>query len=193
MENKPKSSRFETFLFGFTRVFAIIASLIGLIAFGLVIQTLLESSDSTYVSLDEISTKSNAQNASLKEALASPSTSLSTPANVTRYISGDNEKILQGWLDGISEQEQKQEFLDNLAEVIAGAEEADLDVMNTINNYRTIKIARLSTSEMDRYAEVGKRAGLISALFGLVLFISLMGLVLVLLAVERNTRGTSPE
>jgi hypothetical protein len=188
MENRVKSQGLEIILFGFTRVFAIGGSLIGLIALVFVVFNLLGSGESTYVSLEDINTESSKQNNSLSEASSKSQKPLNSPENVIKYLSGDNEKILQGWLEGISKQEQKQEFLDNMSDVITDAEKKKVDIITVINNYKIVKLSKLTKSEIEQYKEIGQKAALYSVIFGLIIFIALMNIVLVMLAVERNTR-----
>ncbi len=190
MENQSKSSKLETFLFGFTRIFAIGGSVIGLIAIALLVVNLLGSGESTYVALEDINTKESTKNNTVEEASAKPKKQLKTPDNVKTYLSGDNEKILQGWLDGINGHENKQDFLTNMSEVISDAESKKVEVINVINNYKTLKISKLNKGEMAEYKELGQKAALYSVVFGLVIFIALMSLILVMLAIERNTRNS---
>ena len=188
MENQIKSLRLEKFLFGFIRIFTIGGALIGVIALILVIFNLLSSGENVYVSLDDINTESITKNNSVTEASAKPKESINIPENVKKYLSGDNEKILQGWLGGIFKQKQKQEFVDNLSDVIVSAEEKKVKVVNVINNYKTIKLSKLSKSEIEQYKEIGQRVAIYMVIFGLVIFIVLMSLILVMLGIERNTR-----
>jgi hypothetical protein len=53
-----------------------------------------------------------------------------------------------------------------------------------------VELLEVRVSLLDgQYAEMGRKAGLLGAMLGIVLFIALMSLVLVMLAIERNTRG----
>lgn len=189
MTEHRKSSRFESLLFGITRVLAICSALVGFIALGLAIQSFLTPTEDTHVSLDDINTEPVPEGGSVSDARAADSEpALARPPILEKYFTGSNSEVLEAWLEGLSDSEQKQDFVDNLAEVVAAAEQKDLDVANVINNYKTIKLSKLAKSEFERYAEMGRKGGLLGAMLGIVLFISLMTLVLVMLAIERNTR-----
>lgn len=190
MENQSKSSKLEAFLFGFTRIFAIGGSVLGLIAIALLVANLLGGGESTHVALEDINIEESTKNNTVKEASAKPKKQLKIPANVKIYLSGDNEKILQGWLDGIKGQDKKQDFLTNMSEVIIRAEIKKVEVINVINNYKTLKISKLNKSEIEEYKDIGQKAALYSVVFGLAIFIALMSLILVMLAIERNTRSS---
>jgi len=190
MENQSQSSKLETFLFGFTRVFAIAGSIIGLIAITLLILNLLGSGESTHVALEDINTKESTKNNTVEEASAKPKKQLEIPDNVKTYLSGDNEKILQVWLDGIKGHDNKQDFLTNMSDVIADAESKEVEVFKVINNYRTLKISKLNKGEMAEYKELAQKAALYSVIFGLIIFVALMSMILVMLAIERNTRNS---
>jgi len=188
MENKLKSSSLENFLFSFTRVLAIGGSVLALIIIAVLVSGLFDSGKNTYVALEDINVEESTKNNTIEEASAPPKVQLFIPENIKAYLSGDNEKILQGWLDGIKGQEKKQDFLENMSEVITKAETNKLEVVNVINNYKTLKLSKLNRSEIEEYKDIGQKVALYAVIFGLIIFIALMSLILVMLAIERNTR-----
>jgi hypothetical protein len=186
MSDQRKSSKFEAFLFGVTRALAILGAAAGFVALAIAVQSFLEPLDDTHVGLEEINAEVVSE--TVADARAASAWVISWPPILDEYLGGDNEEILDRWLEGLSQPEQQQDFVDNLAEVIEGAKQKDLDVLNVINNYKTIKLSKLKQSDFERYAKVARRGALLGAMLGIVLFISLMSLVLVMLAIERNTR-----
>lgn len=180
MENQEKSSGIEAFLFKLTRTFAISGSLIGLLALAIVIINLIPSKESTYISLDDI--------ADVTQTSEGMTEFTYFPENVEKYLFGENEKILLGWLDGLSSQDQRQEFVDNLSEVIESAEQSELDVNKVINSYKTAKLSKLNKNDMSGYKGMMERATNYVVISSIITFIALMSLILVMLAIERNTR-----
>lgn len=195
MKDQRTTSKFEKFLFGITRIFTI-GGVLGAIALIILLGfNLLLSGNNTYVSLDDINIKASAKNKQY----------INIPENLKTYMSGNNEKILQGWLDIISNHEQKQEFVNNLSDVISDAEleivNIDInhktmklskfdknDIVKIINKYRAIKLAKFNKSEMDQYKEIGQKVASYIAISWLIIFILIMSLILIMLAIERNTR-----
>ena len=60
--------------------------------------------------------------------------------------------------------------------------------MDVINSYKVLKLAKIAARGIDKYAEQAKKGGLL--FFGAIMMamVALFSLVLVLLAIERNTR-----
>lgn len=188
MQRQATSSGFETFLFGFTRLFAISGAAIALVGITLLVIHIMRSGGNTHVAIADLNTSRSTTNNSVQEASAVQEAVLVIPDNVMKNLSGDNEKILQSWLDGIEGHDRKTDFLVNLSEVIADAEKSHIDVFTVINNYKTLKMAKLNQSIADQYTEIGKKVAIYFSIFAMMIFIAMMGLILVVLAVERNTR-----
>ena len=188
MQNQEKSSKLEKMLFGATRILAILGSLIAIASIVLIVQKSMDFNDGSHISFNEINAESSAQNGSVAAASAAPITPLITPDNVKKYLSGDNEVILKNWLNDLPTAEAKQDFINNLSEVITAAEVKNAVVINVINNYKTLKFSKVQKNGIEQYAEVGKKAAIYCAIAVLVIFVTLMSLVLVMLAIERNTR-----
>lgn len=189
MENQKQSTKFEKFLFAVTRIFAILGSILALTTIVLLATNLSKTTDNDHVSFADINTKSTAQNGSVSDASSSmESQSLIIHDKIKEYFSGDNEKIFNDWVDSLETNEQKQDFIDNLSEVISEAESKKVDVVNTINNYKTLKFARINKNQFEKYKELGERAAIFAVILFSAIFLTLMSLVLVMLAIERNTR-----
>lgn len=78
--------------------------------------------------------------------------------------------------------------MNGLTLVILDAERKDSsDVIRTVNDYNTLKLAELSTGTFERYAEQAGRPSLFAAIVALLGVLGLQAMILVLLAIERNT------
>jgi hypothetical protein len=122
-----------------------------------------------------------------QEPAASPLFGYKIPFSLQKYVSGDNAQIVKNHLDHVPANE-RQTYLDELGAVVAAAESNKLDPAAAINAYMKTKAERYNDAasararkwETLRFAAAGFGAGL--------LLIALFSLVLVLLAIERNTR-----
>jgi hypothetical protein len=177
-------------LFGFTRVFAIAGSSFALL--GLVILVFLfvfSGSKNTFVSLTDINPVQQTPNAANKQGAMQAESKIQLPENVKKYLSGDNEKVLNGWLKSLDKSD-KEDFVSNLSSIIAEAEKNNQDIIGVINTYKEIKLEKLKKSEFEKYEKMASKGALIGSMFALVLLIGLLAIVLVMLAIERNTRNT---
>ena len=111
------------------------------------------------------------------------------PFSLQKYVSGNNAQILKNHLDRVSRAE-RQAYIDELGTVVSATESNKLDPVEAINAYMKTKAERYEEAdaararkwETLRFAAAGFGAGL--------LLIALFSLVLVLLAIERNTRSS---
>lgn len=118
-----------------------------------------------------------------------PLANIKLPFIVQKHLSDpDNMKILKNWISGFS-LDQKKEFIEELASVIKVAEENDRDVLQAINRYSTLKQLKLSELKMAQSASYYENAMTLGAIAATIITIALFSLVLVLLAIERNTRN----
>ena len=187
-ENEVKtSSSFERFLFGFTRVFALGGSLIAILGVVLLLFSLFGSGDR-----DSLVKLTDLRLAQQTENTAKPPLKIKVklPENVKKYLSGENEKIFYGWIKSLDKKDQE-DFIDNLSSIISEAENKKENVVDVINEYKTAKLSKLQKTEAEKYEKIAEKGAIIGAIFGLVLFIALMTLILIMLAVERNTRNAS--
>lgn len=191
MNTIKTTSKLETFLFGFTRTFAIFGSTIGLAILILFVLGLFFGGEDTYVSLDDLDTSTSIEQDDVSSASATKH--LIRSDEVERYLSGDNEKILNDWLNSINGIEKKQDFLDNLTDIIDDAESEGVDVINAINSYKVLKLAKYKKSIPEQLEESGQAIAKYFVIFGLIIFVSLMSLILVMLSIERNTRSNKLE
>lgn len=182
-----RSSRMENVLFGFTRILALGASLAALIGIVILLGLLAGGNDKTHVALNDLQLAAPAGQKSADQAASTSRLKVKVPSNVQRYMSGNNEKIMRSWIEDLDKTQQK-DFIRNLSSIISQAEKSNINVIDTINAYKTAKLAKLHENPFEKYEQMVTRGAAIGAIFGLVIFIGLMILILVMLAIERNTR-----
>jgi hypothetical protein len=120
----------------------------------------------------------------------SPVASMRVPLAVQSYLdSEENKKTLDGWLESLDSSD-RQDFLDNMAEVITAAESQRVDVLDAVNRYKELKLARIAAAKQGTdFMGISIRP--FNVVIGILLqlaLIALVSLILVLLAIERNTR-----
>jgi hypothetical protein len=111
------------------------------------------------------------------------------PFSLQKYVSGSNAQVIRNHLDKVP-RDERQAYIDELGTVVSAAESNKLDPVDAINAYMRVKaerydeatVARVRKWETLKFAAAGFGAGL--------LLIALFSLVLVLLAIERNTRNS---
>jgi len=113
---------------------------------------------------------------------------VSIPPRVRKYLGEkDNKSVLEGWLRGL-DADQRQDFLDNLEDVIRYAEQNNLDVIQAVNAYKELKLQKYRTAESKALDAKVSRYGIAGGMVAAVMLIVALSLVLVMLAIERNTR-----
>jgi wobble nucleotide-excising tRNase len=103
--------------------------------------------------------------------------------------SEENKKVVEGWLEPLGPSE-RQDFLDNMAEVITAAEKQRVDIVAAINRYKELKLAKIAEAKQgsDFIGITIRPLNVVIGIFFQLALIALISLVLVLLAIERNTR-----
>lgn len=178
------SSKFERFLFGFTRLFAVVGSVLALVFIVLLAFNFAGLNNTKHITLADLQaqTGKNLSGADNNNVADSP-----LPKAIQRHISGSNAQVLDKWLAPLNS-EQRADFIDNMASIIEEAEKQKVDVVAAVNDYSTVKLKNFDRAPFERYEKLAQRTALVSGIAGLVLFIVLMSLMLVALAIERNTR-----
>jgi len=178
------SSRFEEWLFSgirFTSILMAVAALIGLLftVFGL-----FYPSD-TQVELKEISSKASI---SPKSDVSSDKPLIYTKL-VRKYIpeGGEDNTLLISWLSEL-EVDQRQDFLSNLSDIIYQAEREKLDVVESINGYRELKFKKIANNNPTGYDKIKNDLRDTLIIFSSIICLFFVGLILVLLAIERHLR-----
>jgi hypothetical protein len=99
----------------------------------------------------------------------------------------DNIKVLRGWLNAVRD-EYHQEFIDEMAAVVVEAEKQNLSAPDAINAYKELKLKKLEAIKMAKAELEQTRLYYAAAAVSCTTLVALFSLILVLLAIERNTR-----
>jgi hypothetical protein len=129
--------------------------------------------------------------------LASDSSSLLTglrmpPILQEKFVSGKNREVLEAWLADI-ERADRQDFVDALGQAAEAARKAGQDEAEGINGYRSRYNDYLLERKLAEAKASADRLQLIAAIGSALALIALFSLVLVLMAIERNTRTTAAQ
>ena len=120
----------------------------------------------------------------------SPLLSLRVPLAVQSYLdSEENKKVIEGWLNSLDPSD-RQDFIDNMAEVITAAQNGRADVFASINRYKDLKLAKIAAAKQG-IDVLGVPVSPFNVFIGIFIqlgLIAIVSLILVLLAIERNTR-----
>lgn len=103
-----------------------------------------------------------------------------------------NRRVLAEWMDGFNSRE-KQTFVNEMANAAIAAQKARLSVSEAINSYANIKLRVLRDAKAQRNDAKAMVKWLGVAAAAVLLLMAVFSLVLVLLAIERNTRPASAE
>jgi len=197
-------SNFERGIFGFTRWF------VGAIALGVVTTivilgiVIVMPISGTKVSLKETNGEEDISNSGYNPANSIISNVLGSggnqgvkvriPENVKSAFDTEKDKeVLQSWIENYTPSQQ-QDFLDNLSQVLSDYMDnhkniSGEDFSKLVNNYHRVKSQKIMSSEMMKNISLGVKAGAAVLIFLLILVLCIVSLILVLLAIERNTRG----
>lgn len=107
------------------------------------------------------------------------------------FSNSDNRQVLLGHLAGLDSDERR-DYLDNLAEVVATAKEQGGDVVAVVNRYFEDKSSQMDLAKADKTARLLRQVYVIGGCISTLMLIALASLILVLLAIERNTRAGGP-
>ncbi len=142
----------------------------------------------TYVSFEDVQKSLSPKNSYSVPNHFNPK--LNYPESIKKYLRGENYSILEEWLSFYKTDNEKQNFLDNLTMVVQEAEKRDVNVVQYINQYKSIKQDKM---DQDTFS-ISKSIDSVSKLFiivwigfGFLIFTTLVVLLL-LLSIERNTR-----
>lgn len=192
---KQTVSTFEGGLFGFTRWIIGKAAVGVVILIGLLILVLLKPSGNTEVTFDEVVLGGKPTQVGSPTFLdsffggSSPAI-VKIPQNVRDEFTGENAKVLNGWIENYPPNQQ-QEFLDNLSALIDKAQRKGMSsnqINDLENHYRDLKRQKFRAVEVNKYINWGVKGVAVVLIAALVVILCMISLLLVLLAVERNTR-----
>lgn len=143
----------------------------------------------TYVSFESITHSLNPKKAS-QSTVQEGTIQLQYSESINKYLSGENRQILDNWLDEYSTVKEKQNFLDNLSEVIIKAEKNKAEVVAYINEYKNLKQKNIKedTLGINKYADPAIKGLIVFSLAIVFLLFTVVVMLLLLLSIERNTR-----
>ena len=188
-------------LFIFTRI-AAIALIVSLIIAGTIGIILFFNTYINYSShidpneiINRIKIDENKKNKNIKPEIANPAIvepdllpGIKIPFVLQRYFSDQNNRnVLLNQLKNIPE-DYRQEYLNNMAEVALLADKEQIDVVKTINLYMEMKKKLYINIDNKKAQDISMRYKYLGAIAMILVIIALFSLVLVLLAIERNTR-----
>jgi hypothetical protein len=177
----------QKILFRFTRLLSFLIIIILCIIIGFAVWFYFSFKTSTQVSLND-----------MKVSLAAPapgdsSTQMGYPASdippeIAKYFVSDEERAM--FLEGITtlEPEQRRDFMTNLTALIREGERKGLNTADLITQYKMVKLSKLSGNEFDKYTQQAQKAAVVFFILMLIGMIAMFSLILVMLAIERNTR-----
>ena len=115
--------------------------------------------------------------------------SLDLPFVLQPYFSAsDNREVLMRHLEGLDSSERT-EYLNNLSQVVKASQSSGEDATNVINKYFELKQTQLALAKADSAARTLRRLYIAASALSIIFLIALASLILVLLAIERNTRS----
>lgn len=195
----------QKFLFMLTRFLALLiisCLLIAIVIGGIMFSQKLFPIDNTKVTLTEVmevikppinandyNQSQSAQQQAVPDINILPG--IKIPFILQKYFNNpDSINVLKGWIENIPK-EQREEFIRELATVVEGAEKTNADVTLVINKYSELKFNKLKDSQLAKTETNMIRLQYFGFAFACVALIALFSLILVLLAIERNTRKGS--
>jgi hypothetical protein len=196
--------KFETgFLFGLTRFVAmfIIFCLISAIIVGAVVASgTLSGKVSTKVTTDEVieAIRPPVAGDAINSANGVPTQSSPVDANLLpgiklpfalqkEFNTPSNIRVLRDWLNAIPE-DHRQKFLDEMAAAAVEAGKQNLSVPDAINAYKALKFNKLDQKKIAQAALEQTRLYYVAGAVSCIALTAMFSLILVLLAIERNTR-----
>lgn len=130
---------------------------------------------------------SQSSNARPSVGAQSPLIGIQLPPALQEWTTDEsNRQVLESWLSGF-EQKDRQPFIDKLANVVHAARLAGVDESEAVNSYYVQYESYLSERETRRLSSATSRLYAAGAVISILLMLALFSLVLVLLAIERNT------
>ena len=142
----------------------------------------------TYVSFEDVQKSFSPK--TLKSISPKNDSKFKYSESVKKYMQGENAIILEEWLSVYDSDIEKQNFLDNLTDVILEAEKKDADIIEFINHYKTLKHKKITEDifGISKFIDPAMKFMIILLIgFGFLIFTTVV-ILLLLLSIERNTR-----
>lgn len=187
-------------LFRLTRALTmlfILAVLLGVLASGFMIFLITNNKQPTSVKATDVieSLKPQPRNSDNTEqtyALApegDPLAALKIPFSLQKHLDYNNVATIRNWLKSVPDDKQA-EALVEMGEVAAKADASDITFTDAMNKYYDMKKETLNQDEKDQASQRISIFALMGLMVAGVIVIAQLSLILVMLAVERNTRTT---
>jgi hypothetical protein len=192
----------KKFLFGLTRVFAILIIFSILISVGIVGMLFVDFSKgiNTQVTAFEVTDAIKPPVVENTTSTYSTSSSSLSPTNLNllpsvklpfvlqkHFNEPENIKVLNSWLD-VLPLDAQQNFIDEMAATVTESDKLKLPFVDAINKYKQLKFKKLDEERAAKAERRLQQTYFAAFVFGAVTLIALFSLILVLLAIERNTR-----
>jgi hypothetical protein len=186
-------------LFRFTRLLAllIVCTLVTAVIAGLVIFTgTALTQESSYVKPEKVIDQVKPSILSTSPAPTGESNfvdpnalpGIKMPFSLQTFFSNSrNMRILLDHIQTLSD-EQKQDYVDNMAEVVEKAKAQNIDIVEAVNAYFSLKDQELQRAQVEHQQIIQTRLYIAGAAISIMGLVALFSLILVLLAIERNTR-----
>jgi hypothetical protein len=105
------------------------------------------------------------------------------------FSTAQNRTVLKNHMSTL-DSDERDEYLENLAEVVTEAKKRGDDVTEIVNRYFEDKTPQIELAKLDRASRLEHQLYIVGGAVSIILLISFASLILVLLAIERNTRGS---
>jgi hypothetical protein len=185
-------------LFRFTRFLAFVVILV--LSLVLIIGAVSYAGDlipnqSSEVSFNDISLElhtmheSNQYGTNRSPTREDSQSSLDLPIVLQPYFGpSENRAVLMRHMEGLDSSERI-EYLDNLSRVVKASESKREDTTVVINKYFELKQAKLALAKVDSAERTQRLIYMVASALSIMFLIAMASLILVLLAIERNTRS----
>jgi hypothetical protein len=205
----------KKFLFSATRAVFVFLVIVTIFTFALAAFTVIdkyqESRVSTNVSVDDVFSVIEGSNKKLPQQSGSANSNdasgdvesgLKIPELIKETMIGGNKEVLDVWLNSLDSRD-RQNFVDEMYAVFKKAMEKEkaqgkvpgekrgIIFGEALNKYKELKFQKIDDRDSRKAKFESNMALYASILGGFIAILSLLSLVLVLLAIERNTRKAS--
>ncbi|MDP3876029.1 MAG: hypothetical protein Q8Q50_03520 [Methylobacter sp.] len=188
----------KKFLFGLTRIFAMLIILGILIAVGVGGIMFADLSKGIDTKVTAIEVTNAIKPPAVVDMVSIPSTQSPENQNLLPFVKlpfvlqkhfnePGSVKILKGWLDALP-LSAHQNFIDEMAKTVTESDKLKLPYAEAIDKYKQLKFKKLNEEISAKAERRTQQLYFIGAIFGAIALIALFSLILVLLAIERNTR-----
>lgn len=186
------------FLFGLTRVFAMLIIFSILISIGVIGMMFMDFSKEINTQVTAIEVTEAIKPPATKDMISSYAPPSQTNLNILpsvklpfvlqkHFNEPENIRILKGWLD-ILPVDAHQNFIDEMAATVTESDKLKLPFVDAINTYKQLKFKKFDEERSARSEHRLQQTYFAAFIFAAVMLIALFSLILVLLSIERNTR-----